>query len=95
MHIYLPGVFPRTAHSKDIDVNKVVVIGACVLVVLLLAVCFITYTATKRHTKSQMGKSTAPPAVAVPEEAAMVHSSLKFSRMHIDLLHIYYISRTV
>ncbi|CAL8247369.1 unnamed protein product [Lota lota] len=65
-HCPLPFQIP-----KDMDVTKVVTIGVCV-VVLLLAVGFITYMATKRHIKSKMGKSTSTPPEAGPEEAATI-----------------------
>ena len=80
-------MFPRTDNPKNIDVTTVVTIGMCVLGVLLLAVGLITYTTTKRHTESQMGRSSATPVEAVPEEAAAVRSSLQFSRMYTGLLN--------
>ncbi|CAL8257287.1 unnamed protein product [Boreogadus saida] len=59
-------------NPKDMDVTQVVMIALCVVVVLLLAVGFITYTTTKRHTRSQMGRSNAIPPEAVHDESAMI-----------------------
>uniref|UniRef100_A0A8C5D443 Tumor necrosis factor receptor superfamily, member 1a n=1 Tax=Gadus morhua TaxID=8049 RepID=A0A8C5D443_GADMO len=64
------------SNPKDINLTQVVMISLCVAVVLLLAVGFITYTTTKRHTRSQMGRSTVNPPEDVHEESAMVHFTL-------------------
>ncbi|KAG7271575.1 hypothetical protein CRUP_027849, partial [Coryphaenoides rupestris] len=74
----------RCKGPKPLHVAPVVGIGLCVLVVMLLAVGLITYTATKRHTKSKLvakrEASEAPKATPKEEDKMLIHSEVCCSR---------------
>ncbi|KAG7271585.1 hypothetical protein CRUP_027860 [Coryphaenoides rupestris] len=72
-----PGSRQSENCPKPLHVAPVVGIGLCVLVVMLLAVGLITYTATKRHTKSKLvakrEASEAPKATPKEEDKMLIH----------------------